>query len=359
MSAVGVESLERRPAWLYFLECAVITLALVLIVLGTRHVAIGETVNSRLATVWSLCNHGTWRIDQPLNPFEARTIDKVMVEGRLISSKPPVLPLAMTAEYWLLERATGWQLEDPEDLRPILQFMILTLIVLPFLLGLVAFALLLDWFLPSPWHRLFLLVALALGTQASAFAPQLNNHVPAVGFLLLALYFALGLATGNLKPHAGRFLLLGLFGGLVCTLDIPAGIFVLMAVLLVLRRYPKQTLGYCALGAIAPLAFHFGVMIAVTGSPLPVQMNRDVFLFEASRWRNPMGIDALNEPKLTYLFHLTFGRYGTFLLFPVLIAGLGGGCWGCLSKGGCVPSSRSRRGRGLRFVEHLLHAAHQ
>ena len=77
----------------------------------------------------------------------------------------------MAGEYWLLERAMGWNLEDPEDLRPILQCMILSLVVLPFLFGLVAFALLLDWFLPSPWHRLFVLAALALGTQAPAFAP--------------------------------------------------------------------------------------------------------------------------------------------------------------------------------------------
>ena len=38
-------------------------------------------------------------------------------------------------------------------------------------------------------------------------------------------------------------------------------------------------------------------------------------------WRHPRGIDALNEPKLTYLFHMTLGRCGLFSLYPVLLVG--------------------------------------
>ncbi len=30
----------------------------------------------------------------------------------------------------------------------------------------------------------------------------------------------------------------------------------------------------------------------------------------------------MNEPKPLYLFHMTFGRYGAFLLYPVLLTGL-------------------------------------
>src|SRR5690606_13368756 len=73
-----------------------------------------------------------------------------------------------------------------------------------------------------------------------------------------------------------------------------------------------------------PLLIHFSIMYEVTGSVLPVQTRKDVYLHESAAWRNPGGLDGLNEPKGTYAFHLLFGRFGTFLLFPVLLVGLAG-----------------------------------
>jgi hypothetical protein len=61
-------------------------------------------------------------------------------------------------------------------------------------------------------------------------------------------------------------------------------------------------------------------------------MRYELYLYEGSYWRNPLGIDALNEPKGTYLFHMTFGRFGTFLLFPVLTLGLAGAVLALLRK---------------------------
>ncbi|HOQ90273.1 MAG TPA: hypothetical protein PLX03_09060, partial [Candidatus Hydrogenedentes bacterium] len=61
---------------------------------------IGDSINSRLATVYALAHYGSWNLESPdpdhPNPFEARAVDKVVVQGRLISSKPPLLPLLMT-----------------------------------------------------------------------------------------------------------------------------------------------------------------------------------------------------------------------------------------------------------------------
>jgi hypothetical protein len=53
-------------------------------------------------------------------------------------------------------------------------------------------------------------------------------------------------------------------------------------------------------------------------------MRGEVYLFESSYWRNPLGIDALNEPRLTYLFNITFGRFGLFLLFPAMLVAVFG-----------------------------------
>ena len=51
-----------------------------------------------------------------------------------------------------------------------------------------------------------------------------------------------------------------------------------------------------------------------------------MYNFRSSYWRNPIGVDGMNEGYLVYLFHMTVGRFGTFLLFPVLLLGVAGFC---------------------------------
>lgn len=285
-----------------------------------------ETARSRLATVAALAHYGTWHIDRPPGEapisFEKRTIDKVKVGGHLISSKPPVLPLAMTAEYIFLKTLLGWRLDDEEDLGRIVSVMAFTLIGIPYLITLFFFDKTASMFVSGMASRTVGLAAVAFGTQLLGYATHINNHVPAACLLMIALYLALGLIAGKLTPTPWRFVAFGLSGALAITIDMPSGAFVALAGLYLLARFPRQTLAWVTLGAIPPLAVHFGVMIAVTGSPLPVQMRNETYLFENSYWRNPRNVDALNEPKGTYLFHMTFGRAGIFSLYPMTLLGL-------------------------------------
>ena len=318
----------RYPRVALAIEAIIILTAAVLALLGLRTVFAGDALNSRLATVYSLTHDGTWCIERPLdrppNPFEQRTIDKVEVHGRLLSSKPPVLPLLMSGEYLLMHWAVGWDLDQPTHLKPIAQAMIGTFVALPYVLGLIAFAGILGFLTEKSSRRIFVLAALAFATQFSSYAPQMNNHVPAAGMMLIALYLAIGLGTGRLKPRAWRFALFGCAASLVFAIEIPLTIYVALPGLWLLWRFPRQALLWGGLGALPVLTVHFGIMTVLTGSPLPVQISKDPFLFESSYWRQPMGIDALNEPKLTYLFHMTVGRHGTFLLYPILLIGLAG-----------------------------------
>jgi len=308
----------RIPEYLAWL---LVTAAAVFVVCATHVQYLGDTANSRLATAWALVHEGRWSIDPP-NPFEPGTVDKVEIDGRLYSTKPPVLPLLMTGEYWVMHRAFGWDLANREDARRIVRIMTLSLISSGYVAALVFFLLLARWHIQSPRTRLAAVFSLAAGTELLGFAPQIDNHLPAAGALMAALYFALGLCSGRLAPAPHRFALFGLCGGLVFTLDMPVTIFVAFAGLYMVACFPRQTLFWTSLGVAAPLAVHFGVMLAVTGSPLPIQSRPDLYLYEASYWRNPGGLDALNEPKLTYLFHSTFGRFGSFTLFPVLTMSL-------------------------------------
>lgn len=309
---------QRTPEYLAWL---LVTVAAVFVVRATQVQFLGDTANSRLATVWALVHEGRWSIDPP-NPFEPGTVDKVEIDGRLYSTKPPLLPLLMTGEYWAMHRLLGWNLAQREDARCIVRAMTLSLITSGYVAALVFFLLLARWYLVNPWTRLAAVFALAFGTELLGFAAHIDNHLPAAGALMAALYFALGLCSGRLAPAPHRFALFGFCGGLVFALDMPVTIFVVCAGLYLLKRFPRQTLAWTSLGLAAPLAVHFAVMIAVTGSPLPIQSRPELYLYEASYWRNPGGLDALNEPKLAYLFHMTFGRFGSFTLFPVLIIGL-------------------------------------
>ena len=311
------------------LEVFVLCMAIVFVVLGTHAKSFGDTANSRLATVYGLTKHGTWFIDRPIdedpNPFEQRTIDKVVVPGRgMLSSKPPMLPLFMTAEYVAFNTLFGWDLDDKDDTNACIRWMSLTLIGGAYMIALVLFGRSLRWYIADPVVRAMMLATLAFGTQLWGYSTNINNHVPGAGMMVLSAYLALGMCTGNLSPTPWRFFLFGLAGGLTFTLDMPATVFVALAGVALLVKYPKQTLAWTTAGVLIPLAVHFAIMVAITGSPLPVQMRKELYLSEMSYWRHPIQIDALNEPKTTYLFHMTFGRCGLFSLFPILLAGVVG-----------------------------------
>ena len=310
------------------LRTIIISVAVMFALLGASGYSEGDALNSRLATVYSLATQGVWHIDRPLdqepNRFEQATIDKVMVNGHLISSKPPMLALLMTGEYLLMNRTIGWRLDDEEDTNKIVRVMVFTLVGLSYVAAVVFFWKTLCLLVPDSMVRVLLLFCLAFCTQLWGYATHLNNHTPAAAMLIIALYFALGLAGGKLAPRPWRFMLFGLTAGLVPTLDVPATVFVALAGIHLLAKHPVKTLCWATLGAAIPIAAHGAAMLAATGSLLPVQNRPEVYLYEGSYWRNPMGIDALNEPKGIYLFHMTFGRCGLFSLYPILFAGIAG-----------------------------------
>ncbi len=323
-----LKSIKWKMHWAYGAQALLFGLALCLSLAGLRTVFLGDTAASRLATVYSLTQKGTWYIDSPAadieNPFEPLTIDKYELNGRLLSTKPPMLPLLMTGEYLVAHRLLGWELTQRDDLRALLRLMTFSFSICAYVVMLVFFAKILALFIDAPSRRIVPLAALAFGTQFLGFSPQLNNHVPGACMTVAMLYFALGLGSGKLDATWWRFFFFGLCGALVFTLDMPMTIYVVLAGMYLLWRFPRQAFLWGGLGMLGPLAVHFGCMLAVTGSPLPAQMNHDRYLFEGSYWRNPLGVDALHEPKALYFFHMTLGRYGVFLLFPILLLGFSG-----------------------------------
>lgn len=314
--------------WIRVVEATIILVACLIALWGVRTIVLGDSLSSRLATVESLVHEGTWHIDrapgETRSRFEAGTVDKVRLDGHLLSTKPPILPLLMTAEYWVMCHVADWRLDDGTHLKLIIQIMIVTLSVVPFALALVFFSRTLALLATPGLVRLVLLFMLAFGTQLIGFAPTLNNHVPAAAAVVVALYIAIAIGTGKRAAAPWRFVLFGVVVGLLFTLDMPVTIYAAFAGLYLLAHYPRRAVIWGGLGLALPLGVHFCVMWISTGSPLPLQLRGELYLYEGSPWRNPLGIDGLNEPVLTYLFGMTFGRNGTFLLFPVLLLGVAG-----------------------------------
>jgi hypothetical protein len=292
--------------------------------LGT--VSLNDNSGSRLASAWSLTHAGTWYIDVPAdgigNPFAAITVDKVAIGDHVLSTKPPLLPLGMAAAYAAAFHLTGYRLDQPEHLKLLVQYLILLFAILPYLLLLFFFARSLALLTPAPWPRIYLLFGLAFATQALGFAAEINNHIPGAAALMAFLYGYLGLVSGQRAPHPARFAATGLAGGLVFTLDMPLTIFVALAGLHLLYRFPRQAVLWTGVGMALPLVVHFGLMLQSSGSVLPIQMRKELYVSEGAYWRQPGGLDGLHEPKGTYAFHMLFGRHGTFLLFPILLLGL-------------------------------------
>ena len=329
-------------------ERIIVVVAAVYAVMGASGYTYNDAVNSRLATVYSLAHYGTWRIDRPEGEtpirFERGTIDKVIVDGKLLSSKPPILPLMMTAEYIALNKTLGWSLDDEKQTDWIVRVMSTSLIGGSYLIALLFYVLILQIFVPDAFTRVVLVFSLAFCTQLWGYATHINNHVPGAAMLLVSIYMALGVGTGKLRAARWRFLVFGFCGGLVATLDMPGAIFVVITGLYLLIKHPRRTLFWVTIGAAIPVGVHCASLLAATGSIFPVQTRQEVYLAEGSYWRNPQGIDALNEPKGLYLFNMLLGRCGLFSLYPVLLSGI-------------AATVRALFKRNMRYGGHIIAGA--
>ena len=255
---------------------------------------------SRLATMYSLTEYGSFYLDAPEgrepNPFASNTVDKVLARGREISSKPPILPLMMTGEYVVLRSVFGLDLKNEADRGKVMRVLTFTFVWVPFFLTVLLFDRTVALFDVDPLIRWIVTLFLAFGTQLWGYSLSINNHIPGTFFLVLCLYLALGLIYRKWAPAPWRFALFGLSAGLVLTVEMPASIWAAIAGFCLMYHFPRKTLGWAALAVAAPVAVHAGVMMHVTGSPFPVQVHPDKYLFGNSYWRHPTGTDGRNEP---------------------------------------------------------------
>ncbi len=277
----------------------------------------GGNTASRLATVESLVHRGTFDISE--SPFLEETVDYVRLDGRALSTKPPLLPVAAAGVYWALRHGLGLSLTD--DLEVTHRVLIFFVETIPHALLLWAAFLLLRLWSDDPRARGWTFVMLCFGFLGAGYATTLNNHSPAAAAVLGGLYFV-SKAVRAERPSPRGFMAAGLCVGLAPTLDfltVPlcVGLFVMLA-----WRWRGSALAYFALIALLPIALHLYLTYRVGGSVLPIYARGELYRFEGGYWTEPRGMDALDEPKWLYAFHLLFGHHGFFLLSPILGFGL-------------------------------------
>jgi hypothetical protein len=277
--------------------------------------ATSDNPASRFATAESLIDQGTWDIS--LSRFQ--TVDKVMVDGHMLSSKPPVLPTAMAGAYWVLQQLLGWTFEDHTEALVIA----LTLLFcgLPHLILLACFRRYLTLFELSEPYRFTAFAVFAFTYLGWGYATVLNNHTPAAAALMGAIYLAFA-ADKESGRSLGQYGAAGFLAGLASVLDFGAAAFGVTLFVLLLTRPDRRRVTAFVLGALTPLALHLLLTYISTGSLVPLYLRREVYDYPGSYWRHPTGVEALHEPKIIYFMNLTIGHHGLFSTTPALAVGV-------------------------------------
>lgn len=298
--------------------------------------------NARWNTIWSLVDFGTYQIFDTEDdakkfnrPKQLGTIDKVVVDGKTFSSKPPLFPTIVAGYAWCVQRLVRepFSLENPKDPKvgtfPIYSKTVLFAFnVLPYALFLVYFARLLERFdlAFQPW--LFCMLAAATGTFLTGYLSTLNNHTLAAQLAFFTGYHLIRMHYDG-RDELWRFAVIGFLSTLTATCELPAGLLAAFALVVCLVRDVKKTLiGYCIPAALVTVAFFWTNQLAI-GTWKPAYTQKALYDFPGSYWtgNEKSGIDALNdrpEPKWLYLIHMTVGHHGLFSLTPIwAIAAIG------------------------------------
>jgi hypothetical protein len=310
-------------------EWLLIAVAAVFLAFGTFTSAIIDNDRSRLASVQSLVEQGTWVIDdsrfhqEPGSDYQI--IDKVWINEHFYSSKPPVLSFLMAGAYWPLHHLLAYDFDREQDRRFLIWFLTFVFTGLPFLWIAILFRIAARWFIEDPFTRLVGLFIILFCNEHLGFAQTINNHVPAASLLFTAMILSIGIVHAKLPHTPIWFVLTGLAAGLLPTSDLPGSFFCVLLWLYLIWAYPSRTLAWFTLGAVPPLALHFGLTYLISGGVIPFYMVAEYYEWPGAYWGLKRAMDAAGdyETKEAYFFHLSVGRKGMFSLYPVLLLSMG------------------------------------
>ena len=271
---------------------------------------------SRYATMESLVERGTWSITDS----SLRTVDKVMIDGRYYSSKPPLMVAVMTPAYWAVRSVQGFGFA--EDSYATARSMRLLVAVVPWFLAIMAWLVAIRR-IPDPLVRAWAATAMIAGSLLTAYGSHLDNHSVATAALIAGAVLLLPILEDE-PPGAMRAFWGGLLWGFATTCDLGAIPVVGLVGLVALWRLRDERLvaAGLAIGLLTAPVLQTGLLLAMTGDPRPFYIREGLYDYAGSYWRNPIEFDALDEPLPVYAFHSFFGHHGLFSVTPWLLLGV-------------------------------------
>jgi hypothetical protein len=270
-----------------------------------------------------------YAIDKVIQEPGWDTIDMVKHDGRLYSSKPPLLPTLMAGQYWLIHKVSGQTLGTQP--YAIGRTMLITWNVIPLLVYFWLLALMVERLGTSDWGRLFVMSAAAFGTFLTTFAVVLNNHILGAVSVAIVLYALIRIRFDS--DHRARwFILAGLFAAFAVTNELPALAFLGAVGVWLLWQAPVRTLAAFVPAVVLVAAGFFGTNWIAHHSLRPPYAHRsetdpgdDWYRFTYERngrvyqsyWTHPVGIDRGEPSVAAYVTHALVGHHGIFSLTPL------------------------------------------
>jgi hypothetical protein len=221
-----------------------------------------------------------YAIDRVIQEPGWDTIDMVKHGGHLYSSKPPLFPTLMAAEYWVLHRLSGATLgSEPYAIG---RFILITFNVLPMLVYFWLLAKLLERLGRTDWGRALVMAAAAFGTFVTTFAVVINNHGPGAVCAMVALYAAVRAGIDG-ERRLRYFAAAGFFGALAATNELPAlALFAGLGAAL-LWKSPRQAVAAFVPAAALVAAAFVATNLVAHGSWRPPYTHRSSFALEPVR----------------------------------------------------------------------------
>ena len=195
---------------------------------------------SRWCTVWSLVERGTFQIDEIRQQPGWDTIDLVRVDGHYYSTKPPLLTTLVAGVTWTIQAVTGWNLID--QLQPLTVCVLLLFNLVPFIASLLLWVAILDQITVQPWSRVLGLTVAAFGTLQTPFLMTLNNHTVAAASLTLAIYCLVRILCDDATCPQWIYGICGFSAAWTAVNELPAALFLAIALFLSLWRSFRSTL---------------------------------------------------------------------------------------------------------------------
>lgn len=295
---------------------------------------------SRWCTIRALVEQGTYAIDDIQTQPGWDTIDMVKHDGRLYSSKPPLLPTLLAGPYWIVYQTTGATLATHP--YAIGRGMLLLVQVLPLLIYFALLARIVERYGTTDWGRIFVVATAVFGTFLTTFAVTLNNHVIAAACAMAAIYPALRIVYDG-ERRLRYFAWAGFFAAFTAANELPALAFLAAVAAGLLLTAWRPTLVAFAPAAIVVAAGFFGTNYAAHGSLIPAYAHRGdgegenwyEYTYERggrtrdSYWKNRQGIDQGEASPALYAVHVLIGHHGIFSLTPVWLLTLVGFVLAC------------------------------